>query len=69
MTGWAATVCKFRAITLYYSAKQLVKFDVIKAKILWTGEHTVTVHMEKKIKRKRNGGDTVAKVIETQEKM
>ena len=54
MTGRAATVCKVRGITLNYSAKQLVNFDVIKGMILGTGEPTVTLHTEKKIKRKRN---------------
>ena len=55
-TGWAATVCKVRSITLNYRAKQLMTFDVIKTMILGTEEPTVTVHTEKKIKRKRNGG-------------
>jgi len=35
--------------------------------ILGTGEPTVTVHTEKKIKRKRNGGGNVAKVTEPEE--
>ena len=69
VTGQAATVCKFRGITLNYNAKQLVNFDVIMAVILGTGEPTVTVHTEKKIKRKRNGGGTVAIVIEPEDKM
>jgi len=69
VTGRAATVCKDRGITLNYNAKQLVNFDVIKAMILGTGEPTVTVHTEKKIKRKRNGGRTVAIVTEPEDKM
>ena len=69
MTGRAATVCKVRDITLNYNAKQLVNFDVIKAMILGTGEPTVTLHTEKKSKRKRNGGGTVAIVTEPEDKM
>ena len=56
VTVRAATVCKVRGITLNYKAKQLVNFEVIMAMILGTGVPTVTVHSEKKIKRKRNGG-------------
>jgi len=44
--GRAATVCKVRGITLNYNPKQLVKFHVLKAIILGTGETTVTVHTE-----------------------
>ena len=69
LTVRAATVCKVRGITLNYNAKQLVNFDVIKAMILGTREPTVTVHTEKKIKCKRNGGDTVAIVTEPEDKM
>ena len=52
------TVCKVRGITLKYSISQLVKFDVIRDMILKTGRTTpdddlVTVHTDKKIKRKR----------------
>ena len=49
VTGRAATVCKVWGITLNYNAKQLVNFDVIKAMILGTGEHAVTLHTVKKI--------------------
>ena len=67
VTGRANTVCKFRGITLNYSAKQLVNFDVIMDRVLETGaEPTVTVHTEK-IKRKRKGG-TVAIVTEPEDK-
>jgi len=69
VTGRAATVCKVRGITLNYNAKQLVNFDVIKALILGTGEPIVTVHTEKKIKRMRNGGGTVAIVTEPEDKI
>jgi len=37
VTGRAATVCKVRDITLNYSAKQLVNFDVNRNVILGTG--------------------------------
>jgi len=54
----ATTVCKVRGITLNFSAKQMVNFDVILGMVLETGaEPTVTVHTEKKIKRKRKGGE------------
>ena len=56
VTGRVAIVCKVRGITLNYSAKQLVNFEVIKAVLLGIGEPTVPVHTEKNIKRKRNGG-------------
>jgi len=69
MTGRAAAVCKVRGITLNYNAKHLVNFDVINALILGMGEPTVTVHTEKKIKRKKNGGGTVAIVTEPEDKM
>jgi len=69
MTGRAATVCKVRDITLNYSAKQLMNFDVIKDMIPGTGEPTVTVHTEKKIKRRRNVGGTVAIFTEPENKM
>ena len=65
----AATVCKVRGITLNYNAKQLVNFDIIKAMILGMGEPKVTLHTEKKIERKRNGGGTVAIVTLPEDKM
>jgi len=50
------TVCKVRCITLYYSTKQLVNFDVIRDMVLETGmEPTVTGYMEKKFNNKRKG--------------
>jgi len=58
-TGGATTVCKVRGITLNYSAKQLVNFNVIRDMIIGSVEPTVVVHTERKIKRKRKGGGTV----------
>ena len=57
LTGLRETMCKIRGITLNYSASQTVNFDVIKALVL-RGDHTetVTVHTERKIKRKRADG-------------
>jgi len=51
------TVCKVSGITLNYNAKQLVNFEVIRDIILGTGEPTVNVHTERKIKRKMKGGE------------
>jgi len=55
------TVCKFRGITLNYSASKLVNFESIRDMILRTGDDepltVVNVHKEKKIKRKRTGED------------
>ena len=67
-TGEATTVCKVRGITLNYSAKQLVNFNVIRDMIIGSGEPTVMVHTERKIKRKRKGGGTVAIVTEPEDK-
>jgi len=67
--GGAATVCKVRGITLNYSAKQLVNFNVIRDMIIGSGEPTVMVHTERKIKRKRKAGGTVAIVTEPEDKM
>jgi len=71
VTGREQTVCKIQHITLNYSAKQLVNFEVIKEMILGTGrsEPTVTVHTERKIKRERTGGGTVAIVTDNEDKM
>ena len=58
------TVCIFRAITLNYNALQLVNFDVIKDMILKEEPcHTVTVHTEHKIKRKRNLREGIVSII------
>ena len=55
MTARNDTISKVRVITLNYSAKKVVNFDVIKDMILGSGERTVMVHTEKKIKHKRKG--------------
>ena len=68
MTGEEKTVCKVRGITLNYSASQLVNFESIKHMILRGNEtDTVTVHTERKIKRKRGNG-RVQIVTEPEEK-
>jgi len=69
VTCRANTVCKVRGITLNYSAKQLVNFDVIRVLVLETDSGpTVTIHTEKNIKRKRKGEGTVAIVTEPEDK-
>jgi hypothetical protein len=56
-TGDHDTVCKFRGLTLNYSASRLVNFAVMRDMILvGTDSDLVTVHTEHKIKRKRAGG-------------
>jgi len=58
------TFCKVRGITLNYNASQLVNFDVIKDMILnREPSHTVTVHTEHKIKRKRNLREGLVSII------
>ena len=58
------TACKVRGITLNYNASQLVNFDVIKDMILnREPSHTVTVHTEHKIKRKRNLREGIVSII------
>ena len=53
VTGNGETVCKFRRITLNYSASQTAIFDVIKALILRGDDiETVTDQTKRKIKRK-----------------
>ncbi len=57
VTGVRETVCKVRGITLNYSGSQTVNFDVIMALVLGGDDtETVTVHTERKIKRKRADG-------------
>jgi hypothetical protein len=58
------SVFKVRRNTPHYHASQVVNFEVIKDMILGQGEPTVSVHTERTIKRKRNGGGTVAIVTE-----
>jgi UPF0288 family protein (methanogenesis marker protein 3) len=58
------SVCKIRGITLNYKASQLVNFDVIKDMILnQEPSHTITVHTEHKIKRKRNLREGIVSII------
>ena len=53
-TGVEATVCIVKGITLTYSASQLENFERLKQMILkGTETDTVTVHIARKIKRKR----------------
>jgi len=64
----ATTVCEVQGISLNYSAKQFVNFDVNRDMVLEAGvEPTVTVNKWKKIKRKRMDG-TVAIVTEPEYK-
>ena len=57
VTGNRETMCKVRGITLNYSASQTVNFDVMKSMILRGDDtETVTVYIERTIKRKRAGG-------------
>jgi len=47
------TICKVHGITLNYAMSQLVNFDSIRDMILDTdAPHVITVHTERKIKRK-----------------
>jgi hypothetical protein len=67
-SGKVQTVCKVRGITLNY-ASRLVNFDSIKDMILNGGPgDMVTVHTDKKIKRKKRGAD-VSIVTEPEEKI
>jgi hypothetical protein len=69
-TGATKTVCNVRGITLNYNASKIVNFDVIKKKILKVGsQDVVSVHTDKKIKRKRNGGGGVSIVTEPEDKI
>jgi hypothetical protein len=69
VTGNREKVCKVRGITLNYSASQTVNFDVMKAMILRReGTEKVTVHSERKFKRKRACG-RIHIVTEQEEKM
>ena len=70
LTKVPKTVCKVRGITLNYTAMQLVNFDVIRGMILKGTPETVTVHTDKKIKRKRADGTAcVALVSEPEDKI
>ena len=65
------TVCKVRGITLNYNPSLLVDFEVIKDMILGKTEtEQVTVHTEKKIKRKgKAGGGVVTIITEPEDKL
>jgi hypothetical protein len=68
-SGQVQTVCKVRGITLNYNASRLVNFEVIRDMILYGGpDDTVTVHTDKKIKRKKRGVG-VAIVTEPEDKI
>jgi hypothetical protein len=68
-SGKIQTISKVRGITLNYSASRLVNFDVIKDMILNGGpDDTVTVHTDKKIKRKKCG-EGVLIVTEPEDKI
>ena len=69
VTGKRETICKFPGVTLNYSASQTVNFDFIKALVLRGDDtETVTVHTERKIKRKRADGK-IHIIIEPEEKI
>jgi hypothetical protein len=68
-TGTRESVCKVRGITLNYSASQLVNLNVMKVMILGGDEtEKVTVHTERKIKRKK-AGERIDNVTEPEDKM
>ena len=70
ITDEIKTICKVRGITLNYSASQLVNFDVIRDMILNRGPlRVVTVHSEKKIKRKRRVGGVISIITEPEDKI
>ena len=68
------TLCKVRGITLNYSTSQLVNFDAIRVMILktgrtTTGDNVVTVHTDKKIKRKREKDGRLQILSEAEDKI
>jgi hypothetical protein len=64
VTGRSKIVCIVRGITLNYSIMQTVNFDVMKGMILGRVEvPAVTVHTEKKIKRKKTGGGGTVSIV------
>jgi hypothetical protein len=70
VTGETKTVCKVRGMTLNYKASQLVNFETIKDLVLnGCSNSTVTVHTDKKIKRKRIDGACVSIVTEPEDKI
>jgi hypothetical protein len=71
VTGAESTVCKVRGLTLSYGASQVLNFEKLKHMILkGTEQYTVTVHTERKIKRKRekDGEGRVQIVTESEDK-
>jgi len=69
VNGRKNTVCKINGITLNYKTKQLVNFEAINDMILGTEEPMVTVHTERKMKRKRKGGGIVSTLIEPEDEL
>jgi len=70
VTGETKKICKVRGITLNYKASQLVNFETIKNLILnGRSNSTVTVHTDKKIKRKTIDGACVSIVTEPEDKI
>jgi hypothetical protein len=70
--GAESTVCKVRGFTLNYSASQVLNFEKLKHMILKGNEQdTVTIHTERKIKRKRgkDGEGRVQIVTESEDKI
>jgi hypothetical protein len=70
-TGAESTVCKVRGFTLNYGASQVLNFEKLKHMILkGTEQDTVTIHTERKIKRKRgrDGEGRVQIVTESEDK-
>jgi len=67
--GREKSVCKIRGITLKYNASKMVNFDVIRGMIVGDEAPVINVHTENMIKRKRNGGGTVAIVTEPENKI
>jgi hypothetical protein len=64
------TVCKIRGISLNYTSSQLVSFDIIRHMVLnGRPDHVLTVHTDKKIKRKKTDGGGVAIVTEAEDKI
>jgi hypothetical protein len=65
------TICKFRGITLNYTASQLVNIESTRDGI-FNEERNITIHTEMKIKRKKRrngGGDGVSVIKEPEDKI
>jgi hypothetical protein len=63
-------VCKVRGITLNHKASQIVNFDTMKD-LVFNGpsNSNVTVHTNKKTKRKRDKGACVSIITEPEDKI